>query len=47
MKLKNSCCRKYKRKARTCKACPLMALLTKQERRHKLKKIKQRLKKAA
>lgn len=47
MKIKSSCCAKYERKAKACKGCPVMALLSKKKRRRQLDKIRRRLKKAA
>ena len=47
MKLKSDCCEKYERKARACKRCPLMAALTKKQRRRRMRKVKKRLAKAA
>ncbi len=47
MKLKTDCCKKYKRRARACKRCPLMAVLGKKERKRRLSKARQRLAKAA
>lgn len=47
MKLKSKCCKKYKRKADGCKGCPLMAELTKKQRRKLLKKARKKLSKAA
>lgn len=40
---KDSCCEKYRRKAKACKGCPLMAALSAKERERKLKKAKKRL----
>ncbi len=47
MKLKSSCCKKYRRKARACTKCPLIAVLSKRKRHKKLRKIKKRLARAA
>lgn len=47
MKLKSSCCAKYERKAKACKGCPVLAVLSKKKRRKKLDKVRRRLKKAA
>ena len=47
MKLKKRCCEKYRRKAKTCKGCPVMAVLGAKERRRRLKKIRRQLAKAA
>ena len=33
VKAKNRCCEKYKRKAKCCKACPLVKLLAKKKRK--------------
>lgn len=41
--LKSSCCEKYLRKAKACKRCPVMALLSKKKRRKRLKKVRKRL----
>ena len=30
---KKKCCRKYRKKGRACKSCPVMALLCKKERK--------------
>ena len=47
MKLKRDCCEKYRRKAKACKRCPVMAVLTASKRRKKLAKIRRGLAKAA
>jgi hypothetical protein len=47
MKLKKHCCEKYRRKAKVCKGCPVMALLSDKKRRRRLKKIRRALQKAA
>lgn len=47
MKLKSKCCKKYRRKGKACKSCPVMAVLSKKKRRRKLKKARARLGKAA
>ena len=47
MKLKSKCCRKYKKKAKACQRCPLMACLSSKERKQQLAKIRKRLAKAA
>lgn len=47
MKLKSKCCKKFWRKAKACKNCPVMAVLSKKKRRRKLAKAKARLRKAA
>jgi len=47
MKLKASCCKKYKKKAKACKSCPIMAILPKKKRRQALKRIKKKLSAAA
>lgn len=47
MKLKKKCCKKYERKAKACKRCPIMAMLSKKERKQTLKKAKKRLANAA
>ena len=46
-KLKKRCCEKYRRKARACASCPLMAVLGDKRRRRRLKKIRKRLARAA
>ena len=38
MKLKSKCCRKYKKKAKACKRCPLMASMSKKKWRKHLQK---------
>ena len=43
-KVKPNCCRKFRRKAKACKGCPLMCNLSKKARKKKLKKL---IKKAA
>ena len=47
MKLKAKCCAKYKKKAKACKSCPVMAQLSKAQRRQLIKKAKKRRAKAA
>lgn len=47
MKVKSKCCKKYRRKAKACKSCPLMAVLSKKERRRKIDKVRARLEEAA
>lgn len=47
MKLKGKCCKKYRRKAKACKNCPVMAVLSKKKRHRKLAKVRARLRKAA
>ena len=47
MKLKKHCCEKYRRKAKACKGCPVMAVLSEKRRRRRLKKIRRKLAKAA
>lgn len=47
MKLKKRCCDKYRRKAKACKNCPVMAVLGDRQRRRRLKKIRRALQKAA
>ena len=47
MKLKSTCCRKYERKAKACKRCPVMAVLSASKRRRTLKKIRHGLARAA
>ncbi len=46
MKLKSRCCKKYARKAKACKGCPVIAILSKSERRKKLRKAKKKLRNA-
>ena len=46
-KLKKRCCDKYRRKAKACKGCPVMAVLGVKERKRRLKKIRRQLAKAA
>jgi len=47
MKLKSSCCEKYLTKAKACRRCPLMAVLTSKKRRKTLERVKKQLEKAA
>lgn len=47
MKLKKRCCEKYRRKAKACKACPVMAVLSDKKRRRRLAKIRRKLARAA
>ena len=47
VKLKAQCCRKYERKAKACKGCPVMAVLSKSKRRKRLRRIRKDLRKAA
>ena len=47
MKLKSSCCAKYERKAKACKGCPVLMVLSKKKRRRRLDRIRRELKKAA
>lgn len=47
MKLKASCCEKYRRKAKACKRCPVMALLSESAKHKRLRKIRKKLCKAA
>ena len=47
MKLKKKCCKKYKKKAKLCKACPLMAALSGRERKQLLNGHRARKAKAA
>ena len=47
MKLKKSCCSKYEHKAKACRRCPVMALLSPKKRRKRLAKIRRALAKAA
>lgn len=47
MKLKSSCCEKYRRKAKACKRCPVLAIMGKKKRKRELKRVRKTLKKAA
>ena len=47
MKLKKSCCDKFRRRAEACRRCPVMAVLSAKQRRRRLKKIRKKLAKAA
>jgi hypothetical protein len=47
MKVKSKCCAQFERKGEACKKCPLMAALSKKQRRRRLKKIRRKLAKAA
>ncbi|MDX1997467.1 MAG: hypothetical protein SF066_07080 [Thermoanaerobaculia bacterium] len=47
MSCKDKCCGKYRKKAKACKGCPLMALLSPKERKRTIRKVKKRLAKAA
>lgn len=47
MKLKSSCCEKYRRKAKACEGCPVFAILGGKMRRKRLKKIRRQLDRAA
>ena len=38
MKLKSKCCKKFKKKPKTCSRCPLAATLCKKERKKLIKK---------
>ena len=46
MKLKSRCCQKYARKAKACKGCPVIAVLSKSERRKTLRKARKKLRRA-
>lgn len=46
LKLKSRCCKKYSRKAKACKGCPVIAILSKSERRKKLRKVRKKLREA-
>ena len=46
MKLKSKCCKKYEKKAKACKDCPVMARLSKKGRRKRLKIVRKSLTKA-
>lgn len=43
MKLKSSCCKKFRKKAKACKSCPIIAVMPKKLRRKTLKRIKKKL----
>lgn len=47
MKLKSKCCKKFQRKAKACKQCPVMAVLTKAKREKRLLKVRKKLRKAS
>ena len=47
MKLKSHCCKKYKKKAKACKGCPVLVMMGKKQRRRKLEKARRRLRRAA
>ncbi len=47
MKLKKNCCNKFRRQAKACRRCPVMAVLGAKQRRRRLKKIRKKLAKAA
>ncbi len=47
MKLKSKCCGKYQRKAKACAKCPVMAVLSRKQRKRCLAKAKKRLAKSA
>lgn len=47
MKLKKRCCEKYRRRARACKACPVMAVMSAKKRKRHLEKIRRQLSEAA
>ena len=47
MKLEQRCCEKYRRKAKACKACPILAALGGKRRRRRLAKMRRKLAKAA
>ena len=46
-KLKKRCCEKYRRKAKVCKGCPMMAAFGAKQRKRRLRKIRRQLAKAA
>ena len=46
VKLKPRCCEKYARKAKACGGCPVIAVLSKSERRKKLRRAKKKLRRA-
>ena len=47
MKLKKRCCEKFLRKAKACKGCPVLAVLSDKRRRKRLANIRSKLTKAA
>jgi hypothetical protein len=47
MKLEKHCCEKYLRKAKACRRCPVLAVLSNKRRRRRLEKIRRKLAKAA
>lgn len=47
MKLKSECCKKYKKKGKACESCPLMAGLSRKQRKKVLGKARKKLAKAA
>lgn len=47
MSAKDKCCGTYRKKAKACKSCPLMAMLGSKERKRCLAKARKRLEKKA
>jgi|CXWL01.1.fsa_nt_gi hypothetical protein len=47
MSAKDKCCGKYRKKAKACKGCPVLAMLGPRERKRCLKKARRRLEKKA
>lgn len=47
MKLKSQCCRKFERKPKSCKHCPLVACLDKKKRKRRIRKLRAELTRAA
>ncbi|MCH9651398.1 MAG: hypothetical protein K0U98_24440 [Deltaproteobacteria bacterium] len=43
MKIKSNCCKKFKRKAKACKGCPLFAELSKKQRKKAITKARRKL----
>lgn len=38
-KLKSKCCKKFRKKSKACSSCPLMACLTKKERKELIRAL--------
>lgn len=47
MKSKSDCCKKYEKKGKACEGCPLMASLSRKQRKKVLGKARKKLAKAA
>lgn len=47
MTLKSKCCKKYKKKAKACARCPILACMSPKKRKKCLAKAKKKLEKAA